>query len=601
MHHKASKHTIIMPPPEKAPLHTGNILTWSWYFLLPFKWIIITAFGYRAIRYMWLALLPVAIGYVIDGLETGDAYINTSYYAWFLIIFMSVYALFAINIVFLPEVRAFERAARGLTLYGINHLNALPLSWHEAEGSGGKLQRVMTGRKGFQELFRHVRWDVFPLIGDALAITLSIIIMDIPLSYAPYYFFFVATYLFASWYFARPFLRLYDRFHDKFEKLLAGVYEFVSAIRTVKAFHLNETISRKASTLEEVGQEAIMATFFTNLLRWSICNMVAITWLFVFAWVGFHDVLEGNLTTGAYAATFFLAFRMWSSCEVLGAIWEKIYEYGNGISRLVETLRVEPEKLDLEPAQDVPKNWKSITLKNVTYAYNAEESHGVHAIDISVKRGQKIAFVGNSGAGKSTLVKLLMKQMLPQDGEFLIDDVSVPHITSNDWLAQIGFVPQDVELFNLSIRENIVIDRDDVSDEFLMEILAQAALDEFIETLPEGLDTIIGERGIKLSGGQRQRLGIARALVRQAPIMIFDEATSSLDSISEAKIQTAIENSFEDRTVFVIAHRLSTIRNVDHIVVLDEGRIIEQGSFDSLVKKKGHFEKLWSIQTRKKD
>lgn len=595
-----TKHKIILPPPEKAPLHTSNIVPWMWYFLLPYKWYITAFFSYRAVRYMWLSLLPVAIGYVIEGLETGDAATNTAHYLWFICGFMAVYTIVIINIIFTPEIAFFEKASRAMTLYGINHLNKLPLSWHETQGSGGKLQRVMTGRKGFQELTRHIRWDFFPLVGDVLAITVSFMIMDIPVSYAPYFALFILTYLGASWYFALPFLKLYDRFHDKFEGLLAGVYEFVSAIRTVKAFHLNETIHKRASALEEAGQESIMATFFANLFRWSICNVIAAFWLFFFAWYGFYDVLDGHMSAGAFAATFFLAYRMWFSCEVLGSIWEKVYEYGNGIHRLVQTLRVQPEQLDLEPVIHMPDDWSSITLKNLGYAYTADKKHGVQDINIHVQRGQKIALVGNSGAGKSTLVKLLMKQMLPQDGAFCIDDVHVSHIPSGEWLSRIGFVPQDVELFNLSIRENIVIDQDDTDDEFLFKILKQAALDEFVRSLPEGLDTIIGERGIKLSGGQRQRLGIARALVRQAPIMIFDEATSSLDSISEAKIQTAIENSFEDRTVFVIAHRLSTVRNVDHIVVLDEGRIIEQGSFNELVKKKGHFAKLWSIQSDRK-
>ncbi len=159
-------------------------------------------------------------------------------------------------------------------------------------------------------------------------------------------------------------------------------------------------------------------------------------------------------------------------------------------------------------------------------------------------------------------------------------------------------LPQDIELFNLSIRDNILLDKQDIDDAILEQTLKQSALSDFVKTLPNGLDTMVGERGVKLSGGQRQRLGIARALIRQAPIIIFDEATSALDSISESKIQKAIENSFEGRTAFIIAHRLSTIRNADYIIVLDEGKIIEQGDFDTLINLDAHFAKLWNMQSR---
>lgn len=593
------KHDIILPPESKAPLHTGNIFAWMWYFLTPYKKTVIGFGLYRALRYTALSLFPLVTGYIIDGLTTGEAQENIGSYMTVLSVYMVFFLLFMFNMVFVPEIAVFEKAARSMTLYGIKHLNALSLNWHEKQGSGGKLQRVMTGRKGFQEFTRHIRWDAFPLLGDFFAIMITIIITDLPWIYFLLFLGFVGSYLFCSWFFARGYFNLYNIFNKKFESLLSGVYEFVSSIRTVKSFHLSKYIDHKAKYLEVQGQEAAMDAFSLNLMRWTICNIVAGAWLFIFTALGFYWVVSGTITIGAYASTIFLSAYLWSSCEVIGAILEKFYEYGNGIHRLVETLRITPKNLDLEPFQKIPKNWKQIILKDISYVYDESEGQGIQNISLRVERGQKIAFVGNSGAGKSTLVKLLMKQMLQNKGDFKIDNISVSHVKTSEWLSYIGFVPQDVELFNLSVRDNILIDRDDISDDLLDKILKQSALDEFVYSLSNGLDTVIGERGIKLSGGQRQRLGIARALVREAPIMIFDEATSSLDSISESKIQKAIENSFEGRTVFVIAHRLSTIRNVDRIIVLDKGRIIEDGSFNDLLSKNGHFAKLWSIQTQK--
>lgn len=595
-----NKHQITLPPENKAPLHTSNIFAWMWYFLTPYKKLVVGFTVYRLIRYTVISLFPLVTGYLIDGLSSGAAQEDYVPYAVALGGYAILFTVFMFNIIFIPEVNAYEKASRGLTLYGIKHLNKLSLNWHEKEGSGGKLQRVMTGRKSFQEFTRYVRWDAYPLIGDITAIIITIIVVDLPLLYVPIFVGFIGSYLFCSWFFARGYFNLYDIFNKKFEGLLSGVYEFVSSIRTVKAFHLSHYIDEKANNLEEIGQKAVMDAYSMNLFRWTICNMVAGFWLFLIAGVGFYWVLNGTITIGSYSATILLSAYLWSSCEVLGSILEKFYEYGNGIFRLIETLRVTPKQLDLEPVQTLSDDWSEIKLSKINFTYGDNDSQGIHNISFTVKRGEKIALVGNSGAGKSTLVKLLMKQMLPNDGTFQLDNTSIPHVTTEEWLKNIGFVPQDVELFNLSIRDNILIDRDDIDDSLLNRVLKQAALDEFIDSLPDGIETVIGERGIKLSGGQRQRLGIARALIRQAPIMIFDEATSSLDSISEAKIQSAIENSFEGRTVFVIAHRLSTVRNVDRIIVLDQGRIIEEGPFDELIKQKGHFAKLWSIQSERK-
>ena len=591
-----------MPPPERAPTHTANIAVWIWYFLLPYKRLILFFFALRAVRYMWISLLPVMIGLLIDALESGAAQANPMLYGGGLFGFMLVYALFLINLTFIPEVAAYEKALRAMTLYSINHVNALSLNWHEAQGSGGKLQRIMTGRTGYRELCRNLRWDGFALLGDMLAIAVSFFIIDIPLYFAPLYALFLISYLICSWFFARPFLKLYNRFNESFEKLISGVYEFVSAIRTVKAFNLNETILSKASVMEEEGQESIMRAFSTNLLRWTVCNLVAAFWLFLFAGLGFYGVLHGNMTPGVFAASFFLVCNIWRSCEVIASIWEKAYEHGNGLHRLTQMLCLTPKKLDAEPLAPLPENWRNIAFENVTFSYSGEDAgakgQGLYNIGFSINRGEKVAIVGPSGAGKSTLVKLLMKQMLPGSGHIRIDGQDLSHIRSPEWLGHIGFVPQDVELFNATIRENILLAQDDIEEERFQAVLQQAAIADFIESLPQGDQTIVGERGIKLSGGQRQRIGIARALARGAELIIFDEATSSLDSLSESQIQDAIENSFTGHTLVIIAHRLSTIRHADRIIVLDQGRIAEQGTFEELVKKKGGlFAQSWERQT----
>lgn len=184
---KAKNHEIQLPPEDKAPLHTGNIFVWMWYFLLPYKKLVIGFTTYRLIRYTVISLFPLVTGYLIDALNSGAAQENYAPYALILGGYALLFTAFMFNMIFIPEVAAYEKAARGLTLYGIKHLNKLSLNWHEKEGSGGKLQRVMTGRKGFQEFTRYIRWDAFPLVGDIFAITITIMITDIP-SFLPTHF-----------------------------------------------------------------------------------------------------------------------------------------------------------------------------------------------------------------------------------------------------------------------------------------------------------------------------------------------------------------------------------------------------------------------------
>jgi len=594
----ADKNKIILPDEKKAPVHTGNILLWIWYFLSPYKKTVISFSLFRLFRYTYLSLFPIAVGIVIDALEQGTIQENPEPYFIGMTIYMVIFALLLFNIVFIPEMRQYEKSIRALTIFSVNHINKLSLDWHEKQGSGGKLQRIMTARTGVQELLRFYRWDLFPFIGDMTAITISLFILEIPFYYFFLFLGFASTYIWASWFFSRPFLNLFNRYHEKFEKLLSGVYEFVSSMRTVKSYHLQPYVSRNAHVLEGEGQKAIVNAFKTNLKRWTICNFIASFWLGVFFILGLYLVLQEEMTIGSYSTSVLFAAYLWGVCEYIGSFIEKIYEHGNAVNRLVKTLRVKPKQFDLTPAQTIDSNWKEIQFKNLSYTYDEEGNHGVKQIDFTAQRGQKIALVGNSGAGKSTFIKLLMKHMLPEKGKILIGESNISYVPTSDWLAQISYVPQDIELFNLSTRDNILLDKQDIDPAALDHALEQSALAEFIKTLPRGLDTAVGECGVKLSGGQRQRLGIARALVRQAPIIIFDEATSALDSISESKIQKAIENSFEGRTAFIIAHRLSTIRNADHIIVMDEGEIIEQGDFNTLIKLNQHFAKLWNMQSR---
>ncbi len=214
-----------------------------------------------------------------------------------------------------------------------------------------------------------------------------------------------------------------------------------------------------------------------------------------------------------------------------------------------------------------------------------------------IKPGEKVGLVGHSGSGKTTLTRILLRFSDIQDGEITIDGQNISHISQDDLRRSISYVPQEPLLFHRSIKENITYGRPDASEEAMRVIARKAHADDFIDKLPKKYETLVGERGVKLSGGQRQRIAIARAMLKNAPILVLDEATSALDSESEALIQDALWKLMEGRTAIVIAHRLSTIQRMDRIVVLDNGRIVEQGSHKELIRQNGTYAQLWIRQS----
>lgn len=595
----ANRNDIRLPDTTRMPTGSDSFLRWLHFFLAPYIAIFLTFTAIRVVRFIILALLPLAIGTAIDAFDSGRAFDNPRETIGIMAGYMLLYGAALLSIrVFARESAMQDRMIRGMTLFSIAHMNKLPLAWHEAQGSGGKMQRIMTARNSVKQLYNIYKWTVIPFAGTMIGICASVVMIKAPLYFVFLYIGFTMTFFAAAWRTGRPLPELHNQHNKLFEKLLSGVYEFVSSVRTVRAFHMQEYIERRARSAEGEGHDAMRAVFGAIFRKWSILNATGFFWMALFVALCMAGIYNGTMTTGAFATIFFLAHALWTMLENMVFMQDEFYEHRNGFMRLTETLKVAPHDHDVAPLQDLPRDWRDLRFARAGFAYEGKDEQALHDINLTLARGEKIALVGRSGAGKSTLVKLLMKQMLPQQGAVRVDDIDLRHIESGAWLGQIGYVPQDVELFNMSIRDNILLDRrDDTAEDSYRQALRQSALQELVDSLPEGDATIVGERGVRLSGGQRQRIGIARALVRDAQIIIFDEATSALDSLSEQAIQEAIESTFAERTVVLIAHRLSTVRNVDRIIVLEDGRIIEQGRFDTLIHGDGPFAKMWAMQS----
>lgn len=306
---------------------------------------------------------------------------------------------------------------------------------------------------------------------------------------------------------------------------------------------------------------------------------------------------NSEITTGDFIfvmlTTIAISFDLWSFMSALCSFMKEIGDFKSSFS-ILETAHA---TIDTKEATAFTIKQGGIVFKDIYFAYE-DNRIVLSKLNLSIKPGEKIGLIGHSGAGKSTLVSLILKNFKPTNGDILIDDQSISKITSDSIRQQIALIPQDIMLFHRSIKENIGYAKDNASLNEIKDAAKLANLHEFIESLPEKYNTLVGERGVKLSGGQRQRIAIARAILKKSPIVILDEATSSLDSITEQEIQKSINLILKENkaTVIAIAHRLSTIRHMDRIVVIEDGVIIEEGSFDQLINNEGYFKKLWDSQ-----
>jgi subfamily B ATP-binding cassette protein MsbA len=311
-------------------------------------------------------------------------------------------------------------------------------------------------------------------------------------------------------------------------------------------------------------------------------------------WVGGYSVVRGELTPGTFFSFMTALLMLYAPVRDLSKVNLEIQEGLAAAARVYELLDTIPDIKDEEGAISLPLISKGIDFQKITFKYGTEAV--LKEISLHVKVGEVIALVGMSGAGKTSLVNLLPRFYDVEEGQILIDSIDIRKVTLKSLRDQIGLVTQQTILFNDTIRNNIAYGNIKCSDEEIIKAAKAANAYDFIQRLPQAYETVIGEQGVKLSGGERQRLSIARALLKNAPILILDEATSSLDSDSETEVQNALEYLMKGRTVFVIAHRLSTIRNAHRIIVLSDGHIVEEGTHEELMVLNGEYRRLYDLQ-----
>ena len=374
--------------------------------------------------------------------------------------------------------------------------------------------------------------------------------------------------------------------------------ENLGAVRTMQAFGAEKaTTARFAHEVEDAYEAARTATKARAVLTATAIFMAFASVIGVL-WYGSHDVLEGKMTGGLLSQFVLYAVLGASSLGELSQVWSEVSAASGAAGRIADLLAVTPKIVAPAQAQQLPKPARGeIAFDRVTFAYPAAPLAGVvDDLIFRIAPGERVAIVGASGAGKSTLFQLLMRFYDPQAGRVLVDGVDIKTVDPAALRARIALVAQEATVFAATVAENIAYGRPGATREEVIAAARRAAADGFINELDKGYDSMIGERGVTLSGGQRQRLAIARAILKDAPILLLDEATSALDAENEAAVQTALNDVMKDRTTLVIAHRLATVLEADRILVMEAGRVVEEGTHATLVARNGIYARLARLQ-----
>ncbi|WOC16511.1 Multidrug resistance ABC transporter ATP-binding/permease protein BmrA [Pseudochrobactrum sp. MP213Fo] len=388
--------------------------------------------------------------------------------------------------------------------------------------------------------------------------------------------------------FGRSVRRRSRRAQDELALATAYAGEKIAAVRTVQAFTHEGPAIQHYSTAVDDAYDAARQSILSRSILTAFAIFIVFSSVVAVLWFGSHDVMSGRMSAGTLGQFLIYAVVAAGSLGALSEVWAELAQAAGAAERLVELLN--EESAVTSPLKPVALNKVEgrVEFSHVDFAYPTRpDSQALHDMSFVVEPGKTVAIVGASGAGKSTLIGLLLRYYDPQHGTIMLDGIDLRALSLDDLRGNIALVPQDVTIFASSIRENIAFGRPDATDAEIIAAAQSAQAHEFIMALEGGYEAQVGERGVMLSGGQRQRLAIARALLRDAPVLLLDEATSALDAQSEMLVQKALEHLMQGRTTLVIAHRLATVLKADHILVMDQGRIVEQGTHATLSNQAG--------------
>jgi len=567
------------------------------------KWRVVVAFVALIAAKVVTVITPFAFKYAVDDLtalgKTGASATAVAVLAVPLAMILA-YGFGRIMMVALAQLRdAFfakvgQHAVREVAIRTFRHLHALSLRFHLERRTGGLSRVIERGTKGIDAILRYSLFNSFPTVIE-LVFVAAIMAWNFGWLYAAVtavmvVFYVSYTYLATEW---RIAIRraMNDADTDANTKAVDSLLNF----ETVKYFgneeHEATRFDRSMARYEVAAVKTWTSLAVLNAGQTTIFS-VGLT---ACMWLAAGGVAAGTMTIGDFVMVNALLIQLYMPLNFLGSVYREIKQGLIDIEAMFKLLDVAPDICDRPGARPLDVSKAEIAFDHVSFAYDAARPI-IKDVSFAVPAGHRVAIVGPSGAGKSTISRLLFRFYEVTSGAIRIDGQDIAGTTQASLRAAIGMVPQDTVLFNDTIRYNIRYGRPDASEDEIVAAARLAQIHDFIITLPQGYDAMVGERGLKLSGGEKQRVSIARTILKGPPILILDEATSALDSKTEQDIQAALRLVSRDRTTLVIAHRLSTIIDADEIIVLEAGRIVERGSHEALLKKKGVYAAMWNRQ-----
>lgn len=569
-------------------------------FLFEFKLRISIAMACLILTKIASVYLPFILKDLVDTLEQNNA--NKLVLVPFGLI--AAYGLVRLSIVLFAEIRdtlfgrVTERAIRRIGLTVFEHLHKLELAFHLERQTGGLSRDIDRGNSGISFLMRFMIFNILPTLFE-IALVIGILLFNYGWIFALITLVSISGYIFYSviateW--RTGFIREANNADSSSN---TRAIDSLLNYETVKYFtneqYEAQEYDKQLASWEQAKIKNRLSLFALNGGQAVIISLSMTAMLGLAAYEVSHD----NMTLGDFVLINAFIMQLFLPLNFLGFVYREIKGSLANIEHMFGLLEKKPSVLDVENAKPLLVTQGEVTFKNVGFHYQSARRI-LHDVSFTIKAGTKVAIVGESGSGKSTLVKLLFRFYDVTAGDICIDQQSIRKVSQHSLRSHIGIVPQDTVLFNDTLFNNVKYGRPQASDEEVNQAIAMAHLSGLIASLPDQENTVVGERGLKLSGGEKQRVAIARTILKNPAVLVFDEATSSLDSVSEKAILKAIHEVSQSRTSLVIAHRLSTVIDADNIVVMHEGRIVEQGSHDVLLSQQGHYAKLWQIQQQER-
>ncbi len=556
-------------------------------------------------------VFPLVVGYLLDAAFVMEDPGLLDTIALALLGLFALQALFNFAQTYLLSATG-ERIVARLRTDLFAHLVSLPVAFFADRRTGELTSRLSADVTLLQNLVSHqvseFARQVLYLFGAIVLLTITHARLTATTLLV------VPVVVWAAFFFGRRLRRASTTVQDRVADATGVAEQVFSQIRTVQGFAQEPAERKRYGRRIDQAVEAALGRAVTRGIFFGAITFAAFGAVVIVLWQGGRLVLAGDLTAGTLVAFLLYAVTVAAAVGALASLWSSYQEATGAAQRVFEMMEIEPEIRDPGSPRRLSHPVRGdVRFEGVRFDYGeakpadgepggaVDPTWSLRDIDLSVQPGETVALVGPSGAGKTTLASLVPRFWDPVEGRITLDGIDLRALPLAELRDAIGTVPQETPLFGTTIRENIAYGRPDASEEEIVAAARAAHAEEFVDALPEGYDTVVGERGIKLSGGQRQRIAIARALLKDPAVLILDEATSNLDAESEALIEDAMERLLEGRTTIIIAHRLSTVRRADRLVVMDHGRIVETGSHAELIGRDGLYARLHARQFRGDD